>query len=48
MSGRRIYCADEIVADEFDPGVMSRYQKLNQEHAEILQQFDSTGRACDV
>ena len=48
MLGRRIYSADEVVADEFDLGVLSRYQKLNQERAEILQQFETTGRAYDV
>ena len=48
MLGRRIYCANEVVADEFDLGVMSRYQKLNQERAEILQQFETTGRAYNV
>ena len=48
MLGRRIYCANEVVADEFDLGVMSRYQKLNQERAEILQQFETPGRAYNV
>ena len=48
MLGRRIYCADETAADEFDIGVMSRYQKLNEERAEILEQFRTTGRAYDV
>jgi uncharacterized protein len=48
MLGRRIYCADELAADEFDISVMSRYQKLNQERAEILAQFEATGRAYDV
>lgn len=48
MLGRRIYCADEAAADEFDMAVMSRYQKLNEERAGILEQFRSTGRAYDV
>lgn len=48
MTGRRIYCADELAADEFDIGVMSRYQKLNEERAEILREFQTTGRAYDV
>lgn len=48
MLGRRIYCADETAADEFDVGVMSRYQKLNEERAGILEQFRTTGRAYDV
>ncbi|MCY3620325.1 MAG: nucleotidyltransferase domain-containing protein [Gammaproteobacteria bacterium] len=48
MLGRRIYCADETAADEFDVGAMSRYQKLNEERAGILEQFRKTGRAYDV
>lgn len=48
MRGRRIYCADELAADEFDLSVMSRYQKLNEERAAILEQFRETGRAYDV
>ena len=48
MLGRRIYCADETAADEFDVAVMSRYQKLNEERAGILEQFRTTGRAYDV
>lgn len=48
MRGRRIYCADELAADEFDLSVMSRYQKLNEERAAILKQFETTGRAYDV
>lgn len=48
MLGRRIYCADERAADEFDIAVMSRYQKLNEERAGILEQFRTTGRAYDV
>ena len=48
MRGRRIYCADDLAADEFDLSVMSRYQKLNEERAAILKQFQETGRAYDV
>lgn len=48
MRGRRIYCADGLAADEFDLSVMSRYQKLNEERAAILEQFQATGRAYDV
>ena len=48
MLGRRIYCADEMAADEFDLGVMSRYQRLNEERAGILEEFRKTGRAYDV
>lgn len=48
MGGRRIDCADPLGADEFDVQVLSRYQKLNEERAEIVRQFQETGRAYDV
>ena len=48
MRGRRIYCADDLAVDEFDLSVMSRYQKLNEERAALLKQFQETGRAYDV
>lgn len=48
MAGSRIYCTDELVGDQFDVSVLSGYQKLNEERADILQQFKSTGRAYDV
>lgn len=48
MTGTRIYCADQLAVDEFEVAVLSRYQKLNQERAAILFEFESTGRAYDV
>lgn len=45
LKGDRIYCADEFGAEEFELGVMSRYQKLNDERAGILRAFDETGIA---
>jgi predicted nucleotidyltransferase len=48
MLGRRIHCPHELAADQFDIDVLSRYQKLNQERAEIMQAFENTGRAYDV
>ncbi len=48
MGGARIYCAEAFVADQFDASVLSDYQKLNEERAQILEQFRSTGRAYDL
>lgn len=48
MEGRRIYCRDQLAADEFELTVLSRYQRLNHERAEILAQFEASGRAYDV
>jgi len=48
MKGKRIYCSSEPLADEFEIATMSRYQKLNEEPAEILAEFRATGRAFDV
>lgn len=36
MAERRIFCADVYAADEFEMLVLSRYQKLNEERADIL------------
>jgi predicted nucleotidyltransferase len=36
MAERRIFCADPYAADEFEMLVLSRYQKLNEERADIL------------
>lgn len=36
MAERRIFCADAYAADEFEMLVLSRYQKLNEERADIL------------
>jgi hypothetical protein len=45
---RRIYCADEAAAAEFEMLVLSFYQKLNEERREILEAFFESGRAYDV
>ncbi len=36
MAERRIYCADQYAADEFEMLTISFYQKLNEERAGIL------------
>ncbi|MBN2208977.1 MAG: nucleotidyltransferase domain-containing protein [Candidatus Coatesbacteria bacterium] len=36
MAERRIFCADEYAADEFEMLMLSRYQKLNEERAQLL------------
>lgn len=36
MAERRIFCADDYAADEFEMLVLSLYQKLNEERAELL------------
>lgn len=41
---RRIYCADRYAADVFEMLVLSYYQKLNEERAEILDDISRTGR----
>ena len=48
MADRRIYTGDEYAADEFEMLTLSFYQKLNQERAEILAEFERTGKAYDV
>ena len=48
QSNRRIYCADDYAADEFEMVAMSLYQKLNEERREILEAFQRTGRAYNV
>jgi len=48
ISGDLIYCADQYAVDEFEMLVISFYQKLNQERAEILDSFLKTGRAYAV
>ena len=45
---RRIYCADERVADEFEMLTLSFYQKLNAERREIVESGLRTGRFYDV
>lgn len=41
---RRIYCADEFAADEFEMLTLSYYQRLNEERAEIIKDALATGR----
>lgn len=48
MADRRIYTGDEYAADEFEMLTLSFYQKLNQERAEILAEFERTGKAYNV
>lgn len=44
VADRRIYCADEYAADEFDMLTISKYQKLNEERAGILEEALTSGR----
>jgi predicted nucleotidyltransferase len=48
MAERRIYCADVYAADEFEMLVLSYYQKLNEERAEILAEGLRSGRFYNV
>jgi predicted nucleotidyltransferase len=45
---RRVYCADEYGADEFEMLVLSYYMKLNEERADILKEALKSGRFHDV
>ena len=45
---RRIYCADENAADEFEMLTISFYQKLNEERREIVESGLKTGRFYHV
>lgn len=47
-TGRRIHTGDEYAADEFEMLTISFYQKLNEERAEILDEFWKTGKAYRV
>lgn len=47
-TGRLIHRGDTNVIDEFEMYTLSFYQKLNDERAEILQEFFKTGRAYRV
>lgn len=47
-TGQRIYCSDQVQCDFFEAIILSLYQKLNLERAEILSAFWQTGRAYDV
>ncbi len=48
IADRRIYCADENAADEFEMLTLSFYQKLNEERREIVESGLSAGRFYDV
>ena len=47
-SERRIFCADEYGADEFEMLTLSFYQKLNEERKEILEEFFKSKRAYAI
>jgi len=47
-SGRRIYQGDTFAVDEFEMLVISFYQKLNEERADIIRAALSDGRFIDV
>jgi len=44
LADRRIFCADEYAADEFEILTISYYQKLNEEHAGGLAEGLRSGR----
>jgi uncharacterized protein len=48
MADRRIYTGDAYAADEFEMLVLSFYQKLNEERAEILEAGSADGRFYDI
>lgn len=48
MAERRIFCADAYAADEFEMLVISLYQKLNEERAEVLAEGLRSGRFYKV
>ena len=48
MADRRIYCASGYAADEFEMVVLSLYQKLNEERAEVLAEGLRSGRFYNV
>lgn len=48
ISGVLIYCANQYAVDEFEMLTLSYYQKLNQERAELLEDFYQTGRAYAI
>lgn len=48
FSGRRIFIADEYAGDEFEMLVLSFYQKLNDERAEVLAEGLRSGRFYNV
>lgn len=46
--GKIIYCIDEYIRKNFEMLIWSFYQKLNEERAEILDEFFRTGKAYAV
>jgi len=48
MAERRIFCADAYAADEFEMLVLSYYQKLSQERADVLAEGLRSGRFYSV
>jgi predicted nucleotidyltransferase len=48
MADKRIYCANQYAADEFEMLTLSYYQKLNEERKEILQSFFKTKRVYNI
>jgi predicted nucleotidyltransferase len=48
LAEQRIFCADGYAADEFEGLVISLYQKLNQERADILAEGLHSGRFYNV
>lgn len=48
LGERRIFCADQYAADEFEMLVLSLYHKLNEERAEVMAEGLSSGRFYDV
>ena len=48
MAERRIFCADDYAADEFEMLVLSFYQKLNEERADLLAEGLRSGSFYNV
>jgi len=48
MAERRIFCADAYAADEFEMLVLSYYQKLSEERADVLAEGLRSGRFYGV
>jgi len=48
LAERRLFCANRYAADEFEMLVLSRYQKLNEERAELMAEGLRSGRFYDV
>jgi hypothetical protein len=48
ISGDVIFCANRFAVDEFEMLVLSQYQRLNRERADILLSFQKNKRAYAV